>query len=462
MRALGLSLLFCLAALRAGGETYRFTLEQAVAYGVQHSTGIRGKALALEAAKQDLAAARSAYYPSLSAGLSYAHLFEQPSSPASVLPANSFGPGNPPADVPLFPQTYLAAADPVTLSANLSQTIYAFGKLKGGVRLAQEAVAQASLDLKEEIRKTAVLIKRAYFGYLLALEVQSINRETLLRKQEALEVAGLRYAAGQVPDYEVLRAESDLETYRATVISSDNAVRVTLLNARSVLGIQEEEFEFELLGELEPLEFRFDPEALQARALEKKYELASFRNGMDLLKAQGSLNRSLRLPTLSGFVGFALASGFEPVTGKNEYFSADAWDGNWTAGLSFNVSLTALLPWSKESAAIRKSALQLENMKQQYQSLESGVRIAVETAMLKIAEQEAKIASGRKSVALAERLYQSADEQYRSGYISSTDLKDAQLGLNGAQLALAQAVFGYNQNVLDLMDAVGLEGEEKQ
>jgi outer membrane protein TolC len=90
------------------------------------------------------------------------------------------------------------------------------------------------------------------------------------------------------------------------------------------------------------------------------------------------------------------------------------------------------------------------------------VRIAVETAMLKIAEQEAKIASGRKSVALAERLYQSADEQYRSGYISSTDLKDAQLGLNGAQLALAQAVFGYNQNVLDLMDAVGLEGEEKQ
>ena len=81
---------------------------------------------------------------------------------------------------------------------------------------------------------------------------------------------------------------------------------------------------------------------------------------------------------------------------------------------------------------------------------------------LKIAEQDAKIASGKKSVALAERLYESAEVQYRAGYISSVELKDAQLGLNGAQLALAQAVFGYNQNVLDLLDAAGLDGEENQ
>ena len=114
-----------------------------------------------------------------------------------------------------------------------------------------------------------------------------------------------------------------------------------------------------------------------------------------------------------------------------------------------------------ESATVRKSALQLENLKLQYSSLESGVRIAVESAVLKIAEQEAMIASGRKSLNLAQRLYESADAQYRSGYISSIDLKDAQLGLNGAQLALAQAVFGYNQNVLDLMDVVGMDGEDK-
>jgi len=440
MKALGrgFAILLVLAALPAGAESYRFTLQEAIGYGLQNSVSIRSKALALEGAKQDLAAARAAYYPSLSAGLTYTHIYPQPQS-------SGF---------------YVSPADPLGLSASLSQSIYTFGKLKGGVKLAEQAVAQARLDLEEEARKLVVLVKRSFFGYLLALEVRGINRETLERKQEALEVARLRYNAGQASDYEVLRAESDLENYRATVIASDNAVQIALLNVRNALGIREESFEFELVGELEPLAFDLDRQNLLARALQRKYELASFRGSMGLLAAQAALNRSLALPTLAGFMGYSLDSGMG-ADGKNDYFTAEAWSGTWTAGLSFSVPVSALLPWSKESATVRKSALQLENLNVQYSSLESGVRIAVESGLLKIAEQDAKIASGKKSVALAERLYESAEVQYRSGYISSTDLKDAQLGLNGAQLALAQAVYGYNQNVLDLMDVVGIGGEEK-
>lgn len=440
--AAGVALLTLLSVLPVGAESYRFTLPEAIAYGVQNSSSIRSKALALEAARQDLASARAAYYPALSASLTYTHLY--PQSTITMGPVT----------------TYLSPTDPLKLSANLSQTIYTFGKLKGGVRLAEQAVAQASFDLKEETRRTVVLVKRAFYGYLLALEVRGINRDTLERKQEALEVAGLRYKAGLVPDYEVLKAESDLESYRATVIASENAVQVALLNVRSVLGIQEQDFEFELVGELSPLAVRLDSPALIRRALERKHDLASFRRSMEALAVQQKLNRSLALPTLAGFVGYSLDSGFDSATGENSWFDAEAWDGTLTAGLSFSVPVSALLPWSRESAAVRKSALQLENLKLQYSSLEGGVRIAVESAILKIAEQEAKIASGRKSVSLAQRLYESAEAQYRGGYISSTDLKDAQLGLNGAQLALAQAVHGYNQNVLDLLDAVGSDGEE--
>ncbi len=440
MRAWGRSLagLLLLAALPAAAESYRFTLQEAIGYGVQNSTSIRSKALALEAAKQDLAAAHAAYYPSLSAGLTYTHLAPQPQSMGF----------------------YLAASDPLGLSANLNQSIYTFGKLKSAVKLAEQAVAQAVLDLQEETRRTVVLIKRAFYGYLLALEVQRINRETLGRKEEALEVARLRYNAGQVADYEVLRAESDLENFRATVIGSDNAVQIALLNVRNALGIQEESFQFQLLGALEPLVFEPDRAALLARALEAKYELASFRGSQGLAAAQAQLNHSLALPTLAGFVGYSLDSGMYG-SGKNAWFDATRWTYQWTAGLSFSVPVSALFPWSKESASLRKSALQQENLKIQYSSLESGVRIALESAILSIAEQQARIASGRKSVTLAQRLYESADAQYRSGYISSTDLKDAQLGLNGAQLALAQAVFAYNQDVLDLMDVVGMDGEEK-
>jgi len=438
--AVALLLIGVLGASLGAQAAYRFTLQEAVAYGLANSAAIRTKALALAAAQADLVAAKAGYYPSVSAGVSYTHLFDQPY-----------------AEYPLpIGKLYMSAADPIALSVDLGQTIYSFGKIGAGVRLAEQAVAQAGRDLAEEKRKTVLLIERAFYGYLLALEVQRINEETLTRRQDALDVARTRFRAGLAADFEVLRAESDLESYRATVISSDNGVRVALLNVKNVLGIREENFSFELVGALEPIPLEADRARLVARALEGRYELANLRGGIEALKAQEALARSLNRPTLVGWANYKISSGFDATTGKNEYFDLDAWDANnLTAGISLSVPVSVFFPWSKESLGLRKGALELESLGLQLQSAESGVRVAVESTILKIDEERAKIASGQKAVELARRLFESAKQQYQGGYISSMDLKDAELGYNGARLAYAQAIFGYNQNVLDLMDAVG-------
>ena len=440
----------------AGGETYRFTLEEAIAYGLTNSTAIKSKQLAVAAAQADLAAAKSTYYPSLSAGASWTHLFDQSESPPQILPTGSLGGGIPTFDFPLSPGGYTAASDPIGVSIEVAQTVYTFGKIKGGVKLAEEALSQAALDLAEENRKTIVLIKNAFYGYLLALEVAAINTDTLAGKEEALDVARQRYNAGLVADFEVLQAESDLESFKATVISTNNGVRIALLNVKNVLGIEEEDFEFELIGELELIPVEVDREALIQKALTGKYDLQSFRKVVDITEAQEALNRSANKPTLFAWANYSLQSGFDPVTGDNKYFNIDDWDGNLTMGLNLSVPISGFFPWSEESATIKKSQLQVEDLRIQYGALESSVRIAVESSILKIAEERAKISSGKKSVALAQRLYEAAADQYESGYISSVELKDAQLGLNAARLAYAQAIYNYNRNILDLMDMVGV------
>lgn len=401
----------------AGGETYRFTLEEAIAYGLANSTAIRSKQLAVAAAQADLAAAKSAYYPSLSAGATWTY-FSDP-----------------------FPGSGNA---PVGFSIDAAQTVYTFGKIKSGVKLVEEAVAQAALDLAEENRKTVVLIKNVFYGYLLALEVAAINTETLAGKEDALDVARQRYNAGLVADFEVLQAESDLESFKATVISTNNGVRIALLNVKNVLGIEEEDFEFELIGELELIPVEIDRDALIQKALTGKYDLQSFRKVVDITEAQGALNRSANKPTLFAWANYSLQSSF------------DAWEGGWRAGLNLSVPISGFFPWSEESGTIKKTQLQVEDLRIQYGALESSVRIAVESSILKIAEERAKISSGKKSVALAQRLYEAAVDQYESGYISSVELKDAQLGLNAARLAYTQAIYNYNRNILDLMDVVGV------
>ena len=424
----------------AGGETYRFTQEEAIGYGLANSTAIKSKQLAVAAAQADLAAAKSTYYPSLSAGANWTHLFDntRETSPGSGT------------------EVYISGSDPVGVSLELGQSVYTFGKIKGGVRLAEEALSQAALDLAEENRKTIVLIKNAFYGYLLALEVAAINTDTLAGKEEALDVARKRYNAGLVADFEVLQAESDLESFKATVISTNNGVRIALLNVKNVLGIEEEDFEFELIGELELIPVEVDREALIQKALTGKYDLQSFRKAVDISEAQEELNRSLRLPTLAAWANYGVQSGYDPASGDTEYFNIDYWEGNLTMGLILSVPISGYFPWSKENLTIKKTQLQVEDLRIQYGALESSVRIAVESTILKIDEERAKISSGDKSVALAQRLYEAAADQYESGYISSVELKDAQLGLNAARLAYAQAIYNYNRNILDLMDVVGV------
>jgi outer membrane protein len=422
-------LLIICAAGALAAETMELTLREAVQLGLANSTGIRTRMLAVASARADLASARSAYTPGISATISYGHLGE-PSS--------------------------FSGQDPAGLDLDVTQSITTFGKTAAAVRLAEEGLAQAQLDLAEEQRSLTVLIENAFYTYLLALELNDINQETLANKQDALEVARQRFAAGLISDFEVLTAESDLESFKATVISSANGIEVALLNVRNMLNIPADaSFDIVLIGKLAPIEVSLDKNELVERALKERYDVVSFRNLLRLAEVQDSLNRSLRLPTLGALFNYSLDSGVDLVSGESLY-AAEDWQTSWRVGVALSVPVSAWLPWSGESLAVKKSGLDLERQRLEFSSLESGLRISVETLLLQIAEEKAKIASGAKSVELAERLYSSASQQYEAGLISSLDLKDAQLGLGGARLAYTQAVYGYNMNVLKLKDTVGV------
>ena len=420
-------LLLCLGSVLMA-ETMELTLDEAIQLGLANSTAIRTRMLAVASARADMGVARSVYYPSVSASISYGHLDEP----------NMF-----------------SGQDPAALDLDVRQSISTFGKTAAGINLAAESLTQAELDLAEEQRSLTVLIETAFYTYLLALELDAINSETLANKQDALAVARQRFRAGLISDFEVLTAESDLESFKSTVISSSNGIEVAMLNVRNMLNIPADaEFDIILIGELAPLDVKLNKKELIERALENRYDVQSFRSLLKLAEIQDSLARSLRRPVLGALFNYSLDSGVD-FLGESLY-GAEDWENSWSAGVSLSVPVSQWFPWSKESLDVRKSALSLESRRLDFTSLESGLRIAVETLLLQIAEEDAKIASGRKSVELAERLYRSATEQYEAGLISSIDLKDAQLGLNGARLAYTQAVYGYNMNVLELKNTVGV------
>ena len=242
------------------------------------------------------------------------------------------------------------------------------------------------------------------------------------------------------------------------MISARNQVKIILLTVKNLLGLDEEEdTKIIPVGALEHEPLDFQKEELVRTTLVNKYDLKSFAGKQRLAEIQKQVTQSSRLPTISGFLNYSLTSGVDSATGANRYWGTDAWDGTLSGGISVQIPVSSFIPWSKESANLRKSDLELEELRLGYESLVSGIKVSIESILLKLEEEKLKIASGKKGMELAQRLYDSAREQYARGVISSIDLKDAQLGLNSSQLAHIQTIYNYKKAVNDLMDAVGVD-----
>jgi outer membrane protein len=427
------------AAAGALSQTIKITVEEAVALGLENSSTLKQKLLAVNAARAGVQSARSPYYPQLTLSSSYTHLFEEQTF--------EFG----------GTTLYVGSTDPITVSADLSQNIASFGQTRGAVRIASENVALAETDFEEEKRSLIVRIKRAFSFYLLAGEMFAVQTRTLQYKQAALDVARERYDAGLTPDYELLSAESDLENFRPTVISAENQVSYALLAVKELLGMTNGgSVEVVLIGELAPEYHRFQREELFEKALSGRYDIRRYRNSIAVAELGTALNRSAKRPVVAGFATYSLESGYDPVTGKPRYWGEDSWDGDLSAGVSVRMPLSGLFPWSRENAELVRSTLELEQLRTGLSSLESEIRLDIENILLRLAEQRAKISAGDKGEELASRLYESASERYARGMISTLELQDSQVSLSNARLGRLQAIYDYQIAVFDLMDAVGV------
>lgn len=410
-------------------ETIELTLDDAVALGLKNSADVKAKQLAVSSSNKDVKAAKAAYYPCLSVGSDYSHRFTDGGVVGTSPP------------------------DQLGLSLELSQTIYTFGRLNAAVDAAEKNSSLAKMELDEEKRGLAVEIQRAFYSYLLAREVLAAKEESLRYKEEALEVAAIRYEAGLAKRRDLLQAESDLMGFVPETISAQNDVEYALLSLRDILRV-EGETDVLIKGELDLPDVRLDREKLIQEALEKNSSIEQHEIGVALQEVQGDLAKTERLPVVSGFASASLSNGFD--IGGGEFIGND-WDSTISAGIKIQMDLSSLFPWSKETADVEKNAIVLERMNTELESIRNTVTLNVESILLDLSEGQAKIEAGRKALELADELFLSSKQMYKNGLITGLEYKDAQIGLKDSAVGYLTYIYNYWMSLFELMDAVGAD-----
>lgn len=399
----------------------KISLEQSIDYALKNNHDFLAKEEELKMAKEKVSIAWSQALPSLSLSGTYTDYQNHP---------------------------YLSYNDNIDASISASQTLFSGGKIFNTIK-------QSKFNLKateENKRRTKQLVifkvKQDFYQVLLNKKKLNIQEESLARASVHLRTTRARYEAGEVSQYDVLRAEVEAAKIKPELIKAENNLNVAKNQFKFTLGMNLNS-EVELEGD-----FKYQPEQkekkqLLERALAVRPELKrmeAFKNA-----AQAGVKRALAgyLPTVSLNCTDYFSEKAAFSSGRDEYddylvsyvlVSLPVFDGFLTR------------------AKVKESQAQLKELKIKEEQLIETVKFEMENAFLSLNAAREVVESQTKNVERAQKGYEIMQTRYKHGKATQLDLLDAQLSLSTAKLNYVQGLY---EHIMAKAALVKVTGEER-
>ena len=119
-------------------------------------------------------------------------------------------------------------------SATVRQTLYSF-RLGAAVRAAKLARTRGQEDLQRVRQAVALEAVLAYNGVLAARDELRVAEETVTYRQQQLDIARTRRAAGVATELDVLRSEVAIENAKVNVVRAQGALELSRANVNAVM-----------------------------------------------------------------------------------------------------------------------------------------------------------------------------------------------------------------------------------
>jgi len=321
--------------------------------------------------------------------------------------------------------------------ANLtaSYEVDLFGRVASSVDAARADAAASEATYRSVLLSLQADVAQTYFRLRETdAELATLNQTVKLR-EESVHVNQRRYDLGDLGEFDLTRAKTELATARAEAIGLQRQ-RATNEHAMAVLiGKPAAEFTAGVNPLEEGVQLPQIPAGMPSSLLERRPDIAAAERAMQASNARTGVARAAMFPalTLSGAVGGM-------ATTMPDVFK---WtNSSWLLGALLSMPV---IDGGRNKAAVAQSEAVLEESVATYRQnvLVAFAEVEDNLAGLRIlagqAEQiDAAVLSARRSVTLAEQLYAAG----RSSYL---DLLDAQRNLatverNAVQLRGSRAV----------------------
>jgi outer membrane protein len=337
----------------------------------------------------------------------------------------------------------------------VQQAIYSGGRILSSLRSAKLTREQALLNYQATLADTLLAVRIAYDDVLVAKQQMAVHEASVQLLTNELQDVQKRFAAGTVPQFDVLRAQVELANERPRLIQAKNDHRVgkhnllNLLAVRIPNSIAEDVPLLQLSDTLEALPYEIDLPAALARALDKRPELAALRKAEALRRQDLAGAKSGYKPNAQIFGGYQWQS---PPYENNIANDLSGWIAG--AQVSWNIFDGQLTRGKVMEAKARYERAQLDVD-------ESGrqIELEVRTAYANFIEAREVLESQKTVQEQAQEALRLAEARRVAGTSTQLDVLSAQTALTQARTTQVQALHDYAIARARLQRALGEDME---
>ncbi|WP_348697460.1 efflux transporter outer membrane subunit [Duganella fentianensis] len=325
--------------------------------------------------------------------------------------------------------TPVAPTKAFNASLTASYEVDLFGRVSSNVSAARSDAASIEATYQSVLLAVQADVAQTYFRLRATdAELETLHR-TVQTREENVKVNQRRFDLGDIGEFDLSRAKTELASARAEAIglqrqraTTEHALAVLLGRpAASYTAGNSPLLDSALLPEV--------PVGMPSTLLERRPDIAAAQRGMEAANARIGVARSAMFPALSLNAAAAGASGSTVA----EVFK---WSSrSWVLGAMMSMPL---IDGGRNSANIRRAEAALEESVGSYRQsvLQAFAEVEDNLAGLRILQAQAlqldeALVSARRSADLAQKLYAAG----RSSYL---DLLDAQRNLAAVERSAVQ------------------------
>lgn len=322
-------------------------------------------------------------------------------------------------------------------------------KISGlGVDLAVEQAKQSRQDLINQV-------EQAYYSALLAADSYEVYKENYINAEDNYKQIKSKYESGLAAEYDMIRAEVQMQNALPNVYDSQNALTLALWQLKAVMGV-DLKTNIRCIGGLMDYQTAMNEVVMASDSvnLDNNSALKQLDIQEEILSKTYQAKLAAFYPTLSASASYSWIA-----MANSEKFKDYKWNPYSVAGVTLSIPLFS---GGKRYFDVKQSRVDQNKLALERENTVRGLMVEVKQDLNSMETAVKQYGAANSTVSGAQTGYNIAKKKYEVGHGTLLEMNDAQLALLQAKLNVNNAIYQFlvSKSKLDL--TLGVNSSESE